>query len=210
METSRLRVSPAKAVAQAVAGYRAPRSYTDEFISNFLTSLDTDVARHALHLYKNGLHAELLQLDVDPSSYVSCDLFARDYQAVSLLSKATFLEAGLDKRERAKAKFLTFERLCEETNARFRNHSRLEKDVYADWLFSLRWKIGQILGDFSPEEMFAEANWGPGVSLLVRGSELGPEKKYQSENGITREAFNLLQPLLADEYPLVSHSQLSR
>lgn len=192
-----------KSVKQASTSFVADLSETGQVIEHFFSSLDTPRSLAACLLYKYGEHAQLLDLDVNPDQYLqnNIDVFHRDYLAVSFLSKLDSLEPGYDKKERGITKFLKFEEQCKETNQRFKSCRELENSQYALWLFTMRRKIDLILGDFVSEELFDQSAWGPGVSTLIKGSDTSATRKFQSEVGITYDAYALLGSSLASAYP---------
>jgi len=180
------------------------------FILDFLQSLDCPraltvailfregererIAAVERHPQDEGAHQQLAELVCDPLHYDSVVRFRDAYTATALLSKYEDLTLGYDKDQKALEKFSKFEDSCRRTNLRF-------KDLAADPQFRGRtvWlhnavgrKIDQILGDFSVEEMFSEANWGPGASTLIRRRDASAIKKFQCETGITRDLYDLL------------------
>lgn len=176
-------------------------SETDEAIKHYFCSLNTPKSLAASLLYQYGEHKQLLELDVDPLHYNDPDLFHRDYMAISFLSKADFLTLDYDKRARAIEKFQKMEAQCSRTNARFLSYSDLEKSEYATLLFVMRRKIDMILGEFCAEEMFEKASWGPGSSTRIKGCDVSPARKFQSEIGITRSLYSLVSSSLPEAYP---------
>jgi hypothetical protein len=183
--------------------YVATSSNTDGAILEFFDSLDTDLARQAKSLYQSGNHVGLLDLDINPQDYVElgADMFHRDYLAVSFLSKSTFLKTGYDLKDRAIMKFKKMELHCSETNRRFKSDNELENSEFALLLFTMRRKIDLILGEFNIEEFFDKSSWGPGVTTLLKGSDTSATRKFQSEIGITRDAYSLLGSSLGSAYP---------
>lgn len=191
------------AVKTAAQNFVADSSEDGRIVEQFFASLDTSKSLAACLLFKYGEHRQLLDLDVNPSDYLESDgdLFHRDYLAVSFLSKNESLDTGYDKKKRGLAKFAQFEQQCKETNSRFRSYRELENSQYATWLFVMRRKIDLILGDFDAEEFFDSSAWGPGVTTLLKGSDVSATRKFQSEIGITREAYALMGSSLASAYP---------
>jgi len=187
------------------------------FILDFLQALDCPRALTVAILFREGeehpakgmveqvavtdgeeqdvpAHQQLAELVCDPLHYDSVVRFRDAYAATALLSKYEDLFLGYDKDQKALEKFSKFEASCRQTNTRFR-------DLGSDLLFKGRtvWlhnavtrKIAQVLGEFSVEEMFSEANWGPGASTLIRRRDASAIKKFQCETGITRDLYDLL------------------
>lgn len=205
-----------RGVQDAYRNFAHPQHHTSDAIFSILSSLDTPRSLSVWMLYSSNEHVQLLELDVNPEWYVKADegkvvydydLFRRDYAATELLKKAQFLKTGFDLKERALSKFRLAEQQCKETNQRLRHDRRSSKPTAYDGLIhSVRWKISQILGDFSFSEFEKCASWGPGVTTLLKGDDVGPENKFQSETGVTRE----LYPLLKEAMHAFSHQWFDR
>lgn len=183
--------------------FRVPDQTTDVTIFQLLSSLDTPRSLAVWLLYSSGEHKQLLDLDIDPLHYRYAYMFRDDYTATLLLSKSVFLDTGYDKYQRALEKFHEFETLCSHTNFRFRNPSLDPKNKGTNvWLLNAtRRKIQQILGDFSGDELVDDANWGPGVSTLLKGSEVSGYNKFSAERGITRDLYSLIVDWFPVAYP---------
>jgi hypothetical protein len=190
-------------LAQLAKDYHAPSSLTDDSILSILSSLNTPKSLAAWLLYKNQEYQQLLDLDVNPMDYNDPFRFRDDYTATSLLSKSDFLSLDVSKEDAAFRKFFKFEELCRQTNARFMNPAFDPLNTGANvWLLNatIR-KIDGILGEFCAEEMVDESNWGPGVTTLLKGSEVSALNKFRDERGITRDLYSLVRPWFAMAYP---------
>jgi hypothetical protein len=102
-------------------------------------------------------------------------------------------------------KFYAFEAQCRQTNIRFRNLA-FDPQFHGSnvWLLNatIR-KIASILGRFRPEEVFDQANWGPGVTTKLKGSYVSAVNKFHLENGITRDLYSLVdQEIFRLAYPM--------
>ncbi len=191
-------------LAKQVRQHRVSGSFTDTAIYQFLSALDSPRSLAVWLLYREAEHQQLAELEVDPLAYCSGSRFRDDYIATNFLSKADFLKIPLSKKAAAMAKFSKFEDQCHSTNCRFLNPS-LDPLNSGDnvWLLNAtKRKIEMILGDFSPEEFVDSANWGPGVSTLLKGEEVSAYNKFQSETGITRDLYALVSPWFHEAYPL--------
>lgn len=191
-------------LAKAVRTYRVGTSATDEAIFNILSAYDSPRSLACWLLYKSGEHVQLSELVVHPEHYDSVVKFRDDYQATNFLSKANFLKLPVSKKQAALAKFHQYEELCGKTNSRFRD---LSLDPLFNgpnvWLLNaVTRKIDQILGGFSPDEFVDSSNWGPGVTTLIKGSEVSAFNKFQCETGITRRLYNFIEPWFSLAYPL--------
>lgn len=183
--------------------FRAPSASTESSILDFLSSLDCPRALSVWLLFSNKEHCQLLDLECDPGQYLTPYAFKLAFAATSLLSKATFLSTGIDKKQVALDKFAQFEQLCKETNDRFRNLSldKLYNSSNAALLFAMTRKIDRILGPFDPDEWFEGADWGPGVTTQLKGEHVSAANKFHSENGITRDLYDLVGDLVPVAYP---------
>lgn len=183
--------------------FRVPDQTTDVTIFQLLSSIDTPRSLAVWLLYSSGEHSQLLALDIDSKNYANAQLFRDDYTATLLLSKAVFLEPGFDKKQVAFEKFHKYEILCNQTNNRFRHPSSDPQNHGSNvWLLNAtRRKIQQVLGDFCGEELVDDANWGPGVSTLLKGSEVSGYNKFRAERGITRDLYSLIVDWFPVAYP---------
>lgn len=183
--------------------FAATQSQERRLISKFLNSVESPLAKEIADLFEAGDDLKLLGIDIDPTTY-SADqawAFGNDYLAICFLSKFTGLNTGLDKKQRAIDKFFQMEDHCRETNRRFKSYSELENSEYATWLFVMRRKIDQILGEFSIERLYEMAAWGPGVTAHTKGDDTSQTRKFQSEIGISHEAYALFGSSLGAAYP---------
>lgn len=183
--------------------YRVPLSATDTAIFDFLSSLNTPKSLAVWLLYFHGEHQQLVDIDINPSDYIDFQDFQNSYSAWAFLSKSSFLKIDVSKKDQAFKKFFQYEELCKETNNRFR---RLDLDPKyhgsSVWLLnSTIQKISSILGDYEAEELIEEANWGPGVTTLLKGSHVSAINKFHSENGITRDLYSLVGDIFPVAYP---------
>jgi hypothetical protein len=69
-------------------------------------------------LFDSKEHTQLVNLECNPCDFVDATLFAKDYQATKLLSKADFLEGLPSPKEAALSKFHESEDACRATNRR--------------------------------------------------------------------------------------------
>jgi hypothetical protein len=131
------------------------------------------------------------------------------YCATKFLSKYADLSTSFDLNKVAFEKFTKYENLCKQTNRRFRNlqcDQQFTGPIVQLHSAVVR-KIERILGDFSAEEYFSNANWGPGATTLLKASLASSTNKFQCEIGITRDLYSLLLPregvdFIEDCYPL--------
>lgn len=196
---------------ELVRNYRATTSSTVDSIFDFFSSLNSPRSLTCWILFREKEYQQLLDLEVNPEHYNSAFGFRDAHAATSFLSKASFLKLDVSKSDAALLKFFEFEKLCAETNSRFRNLAvdPLHNEVNASLLHATAFKISSILGDFRPEEWVEESNWGPGVTTLLKGSEVSAVNKFHSESGITRDLYSLVGDWFPAAYPLW-HAHLLR
>lgn len=184
--------------------YHAASSSTTEAIYDYLSSLDTPRSLTVWLLFSKNEHDQLVALECDATNYQDGYSFRLDYEATSFLSKSTFLRTSFKKDEVAIAKFLQYEELCKSTNDRFRNPA-LDPKYHGSnvWLLNATKRIiSRILGDYSGDELVENANWGPGVSTLIKGEDVSAFNKFHKECGITRDLYDLVRTWFPTAYPL--------
>jgi hypothetical protein len=182
---------------------RVSRTVTDDSIYQYLSALDCPTSLAVWLLYSNNEHQQLVDLEVSPLNYLKAYQFRDAYAAVQFLSKSDFLNLAVSKQDAAFEKFHLYEEHCKQTNNRFRN-LLLDPKYHGTsvWLLNATArKIEQILGPFDPERWFDNANWGPGVTTLLKGSHVSAVNKFHSENGITRDLYSLVGDLIPVAYP---------
>jgi hypothetical protein len=185
--------------------YRVSTRVTQVAVQKFLQSLDCPRALTVYLLYSAGEHEQLAQLETKPLDYERLEDFRDAYAATTLLSKSDFLNLPYDTKARALEKFEKFELLCKHTNSRFRNlaFDPLFKGANVWLLNATIQKIHKVLGSLSVEDVFEHANWGPGVTTLLKGDDATSVNKFQCETGTTRDLYSLI-PLdgLPYEFPI--------
>lgn len=120
----------------------------------------------------------------------------------SFLKKYPVPKVGVNPRENAKEKFLSYELLCSHTNENLRRLRTTPQsgDSYLQTIMLMaQSKIGTILGDFSLSELLKESSWGPGTTSSCKGSKTDNAAKFASRPEVSREFLGyarLLMPLL--------------
>lgn len=172
-----------------------------KFIYEYLLALDCPRALSVWLLYESGEHRQLVELDFDPYHYNDM-VVARDSLAASkFLSKATFLNTGINLQEKAIEKFLEAEAVCADTNRRLSDLSTTN-DKFVSLLNAMKCKILDILSDFDADEFVDACNWGPGATVSIkRRNALAPEK-YLIESDTTADAYDFVSSIHRDAYPL--------
>jgi hypothetical protein len=151
-------------------------------------------------MYSNREHDQLIALDFDPDKYLDFEHFKSSYLATKFLSKSVFLKTTVDKKRVAFDGFLASEFSCKSINLDNFQTAHLKSESF-EWIHndSIR-QIGYCLDDFSADEFFDSANWGPGVTQLIK-RDTSSTNKFRLENGITRALHDFIAPFLGEAYP---------
>lgn len=196
-----------KSIIRSLHRYRVPSRLTEKAVSSILESINTPRSLTVALLFKYGEHRQLVDLTINPLDYESSRegslKFRDDYLATELLSKSDFLKLDSDKAAVAMEKFFTAEDRNRRTNSfwSFLDHHKLSGD--RAWLLNaVTRKIGQILGDFDPEEWFEQCSWGPGATFNSGGLDTSSVNKFQNESGITLDLYQLVKDLIPMYFPL--------
>lgn len=199
-------------LAKLARTHHVAESVTDSAIFDFLSALDCSYSLKIWLLYSNKEYQQLVDQDIEPLDYNDPESFRDSYAAYCFLSKANFFKLDVSKKQAAFTKFFKYEEQCKETNRRFLNLA-LDPNYHGSnvWLLNatIR-KVSMILGDFSPEELVDKADWGPGVTTMLKGEHVSAINKFHCENGITRDLYSLVGrwfehgSCFSDAYPLWS------
>lgn len=160
-----------------------------------LLLLDTPQSRYVAGLLAQGNHDELVSTSLHHEAYVNPLIFARDYQATSLMKKWRFLDTTFNKRASALKTFETAELQCESANLRLsslssacgKTHAKAVLDMghLFGSLMKAQQLIHRILGPVPSELSF---RFGPGSTSLIKGSVTTP-RKYSREIHVTPELY---------------------
>jgi hypothetical protein len=159
-------------------------------------------------MFSNQEHDQLIALDFNPLNYLEGRQFRDAYLSTKFLSKSTFLKTKVNKKQMALDIFLEAERACSVVNEDNFQTSHKKCDKF-EWIHneSIR-KIESILTHFEPDEFFDSADWGPGVTQIIK-RDTSSTNKFRLENGITRVLHNFIEPFLAQAYPIWSLKKFS-
>lgn len=181
------------------AQLKLPKDMTSMAVLQFLEAVNTPKSLAIALLFKYNQHLDIRSIQCDPLHYRDTDLarFRKDYAAICLLKKADFLETGIDLKEVAYEKFYRFEDRCEAYNDKIKPACAggfIPPSAIDNSIPAVIDEIAKILGPLKPHlDSIAElANWGPGVSTLLKGSTSIAANKFQSETGITRDLYALV------------------
>lgn len=146
---------------------------------------DTPVSLGMWLRFKNEEFSQLVSKSVEPSQYISRDLFERDYLVVKYLSKYKDLPTGIDIEKVALESWKDAEHQCAKTNetirlGRIRGFSPRVEAV----LFTAKRKIASLLGRFDLVEAVDGCRWGPGSTFSLKGEYATLSDKIR-ENPIT-------------------------
>lgn len=157
-------------------------------VRRLLGNLDTPRALCVWMLFDSGEHLQLTDLVCDPGDYVDASLFALDYQATKLLSKATFLRGLPSPREKAVQKFRECEEACRLTNRRVVSITRGESPVGIHAILHRAIQlVTSVLGELPYGSILDSCGWGPGVSSSCKGSRTTGYDKFTSVPEVTPE-----------------------
>lgn len=176
----------------ATHGPNRPTRDVDDFVltdlgPRFLNTLDTKLARQAKKSLNLGIHSPLVSLTIDPLAYRSADVFARDLQVVSLLSKYSHLDLGIDTAEVAMLSFKTGEQQCGSTNARLKaRYDTPTLGVSGDSLIeAARLKISRLLGEFSWDDIEPYLGFSSGSTTRLTRAQGDAYYKFQGKPDVT-------------------------
>lgn len=158
---------------------------TVALVLRILEAIGTPRALTCWLLFRDGEHCQLVDLEVDPALYVDGALFAKDYQATKLLSKATFLRGLPSPRERALAKWSESEAACRATNRRVVMSKGPRPDGLNGILHSAVRNVAAVLRDVPYDEILLSCGWGPGVSSSCKGRRTTGYDKFTSKPEVT-------------------------
>lgn len=187
--------------------YSVPPRLTEKAILTTLEGINTPRSLAVWLLFKYGEHRQLLSLEVNPFDYTAdrkgAVKFRDDYLATCFLSKAEFLQPGIDKKAVAMEKFMAAEEHNRLTNSTWSYLDHRKITGNRAWLLSaVTRKIDRILGEFCPEEWFESCSWGPGATFDIGGLDTSPVNKFQREAGITLDLYYLVGDLIPVFWPL--------
>lgn len=173
-------------------------------------TIDTPVSLGLYLRSRAGDFASLVNFSFTPTWYNDPVRASLDYQAISVLRKADFLDTGIDRRKTAISKFWDSERRCAETNQRFDELmygggltalNQTNPKIVAQ-LFKARTLIERILG-LDPSRCFdyADMRFGPGATYLVGGDhKIHLPNKYSHKMACTPELLLYLPDILGPRW----------
>jgi hypothetical protein len=173
-------------------GNRCFASTTWELGSLVFECLATDLSlRLRSDLKHPTFHERLARTEIDPSTYDDCELFRRDYLAVSLFSKYPYLLMDCDRQAVAIEKFTQAESLCSATNLRLT--TEVPGSIYSHRtplsVFELaKLKIRSLLGPFNWNEAEQHFGFGPGASVHLSRRKGDAYFKYGDSHPTTTKA----------------------
>jgi hypothetical protein len=151
-------------------------------------------------MWSHKEHKQLVELGFEPTHYRSLNEARDSLAATKFLSKAKFLTTGIDVKKVAMESFFEAEKVCSESNVRIRGQ-RFENPLTSAVLLGMTFKISNILGGFTGDELVDSSNWGPGSTTLLRRAEATYPKKFSVERKITAEAYDFVKDWFHLAYP---------
>lgn len=130
-------------------------------------------------LFNRKQYLDIINYKFDYSLPYSKDDFFYARQIQGFLSKQDFLDLGIDREQVAWDTFMAAEKLCSETNDRFRNNLvGVSSDVHSILFMAAR-KIETILGDV-PTYSELDFSFGPGATTSVKRARSNPRVKLEA------------------------------
>lgn len=152
-------------------------------------------------LLKHSEFSQFFAVEFDPLCYNDVDSARLSLQATKLASKFIFRKCRNDTRSAALETYFEFEEKCRQTNERFK-HGATFSSLHSALLFGVQRTIARILGSFSIDFVLDESNWGPGVSILLKGKDATVANKFHNETSITPLCYQVFWPVFKLAYPL--------
>jgi len=180
---------------------KQPHGMTTKVVELYYESLDCPRSLACWLMFSNNEHRQLVELEFNPDQYIDPQGFRDAYLATKFLSKADFLSTKIDLKAVALDKFKVAEKECGAINRRGFHHHTVNSAVGAKLHVAIQQKIESILVRFVPDELVDSSDWGPGVTLSIKGVDTSPVNKFRCENGTTRPLDALMGDLYAVAYP---------
>jgi hypothetical protein len=167
-----------------------------------LRALDCPRALTVSIMLKYGNYEGVLSLK-PCFEFVDAEDFRRHYQATKLLSKASWLPSGIDKKAAAISTFLSAEVSCSHTNQVFRS----VRSGSASWLkpdaeqliMAVRRKISQVMGN--PNYCWTgDCGFGPGADRSTVNGFTAAYDKLQTSGGVTQACKPYLRAFVENSY----------
>lgn len=172
-----------------------------EFIRLYFEGLNCPRALTCWLLYSQNEHQQLVDLTFEPTNYNTL-VDARDsLAATKFLSKASFLNLEVDRAKVAMDGFIEAEWVCAETNRRIQR-SLFSNEHTNSVIMLSAFEIAKVLGEFDADEFVESCNFGPGATTAIKRRCASHPKKFDSENRITKEAYEFVKSWIAVAYPL--------
>ncbi|DAD52273.1 TPA_asm: RNA-directed RNA polymerase [ssRNA phage SRR6960799_16] len=190
-------------ILKANRAYRLHPADNRRVVQSFYSSLDTPVSLSCFLLYKYEEYDQLVSKEVDPRNYMDPASFRDDFAAISFMRKNASVKTSFDRKQAALDTFKGGEESCKLTNERVRSYlqGRLKIGSGEAYLNSMIRKIERILGRFDVDTVLDTCNWGPGVTLSVKGDDTSGSHKFDIDRDITKDAHALYGELLSRAYP---------
>lgn len=163
-----------------------------------LQALDCPRALTVDIMLRHGMYKDILELPLS-FEYADSENFFRHYQATKLLSKASWLPSGIDKKEVAIQKFKEAEQSCSLVNKTFEavrsgRATFLRPDADA-LIFKVRRKIADVLGALN-YHWVEDCNFGPGADKSTRSGFTAAYNKLETAGSCTAETMPYLSALI--------------
>lgn len=175
------------------------RKLSDECVSELFleicTAVDSPLSISAWIRYKYEPRL-LLELDINPSDYLSAPDFAKDYLVISFLKKFKGLNTGLDTRSAALSSWRAAESKCLVTNRRFRTSATHGEIPWIESVFyRAQLKIADVLARLDVPSLLEGGRWGPGATFDLRrrsGQDIKQSSPATVTSGCLRYAMHVI------------------
>lgn len=132
-------------------------------------ALNGEVPRRVLNALAAHDDTSLIGVGVNPDDFEDSATFADAYMAVSILSKAPFLELGINREVEALKKFQESEDTCASTNNRLRRLREgpahlFDAESPETFILKARKRIARLLGPLNWDEVECLMEFGPGAT----------------------------------------------
>lgn len=176
------------------------KTLQDTYIQAYYAALACPRSLMCYLLWKHGEHKQLVNVEFDPHDYNCAESAQNSLAATKFLSKATFLDTGVNLRQVALDGFVKAESFCEETNDNIRR-LRFKNPYTLSVLTNMQRIIGRVLGDFTPGDFVDACDWGPGASTLIKRRDATGPLKFDVERQITPSAYDFVKDWFHVAFP---------
>lgn len=167
-----------------------------EYAERILKGLDCPRALTVCIMLRHGDYEGILKLSSEPHNFDNARDFFLHHQATKLLSKATWLPTGIDKKRVAMSKF----REAEDSNALMNETLLAIRSGRASWhdagfrrvISRAKVEIRRIVSKENWLSALDQCGFGPGADLSTQGQRTSAYNKLYDRHSVTRECTKFL------------------